>query len=292
MKKRICLVLTMAGILMLGGCRSSRHATGDDTSGQQTSITRQLPEIISAVTAKRLDANGVRAKLSLNLSAEGHDVSVGGSLKMKRGEIVQLSLTAFGLMEVGRMELTPQYLLVQDRINKQFVQVFWNEIPDLASAGIGFEAFQSLFWGELFVPGVQGTPKADDFSLLLEVAKPMQDNPAGITLKARTNAAERPQVAVTFLLHVAKDLLLRTAVTPLRESKLGFKCDYTSWTTLEQKAFPEAMALTVTNGSRNYTANMEFSRIQKDEAMGDIRTNISSNYRRVAIEDILRMLGQ
>lgn len=284
MKKRICFVLMMAGILMLGGCRSSRHATGDSTSSQQSGRARQLPEIISSVTAKRLDANGVRSKLSMNLSVDGHDVSVGGNLKMKRGEIVQLSLTAFGLMEVGRLELTPEYALLQDRVNKQYVQIFWKDIPDLAAAGIGFEAFQSLFWGELFVPGVQGAPKADDFS--------MENEPTGILLKARTNAVERPQVAVTFLLDVAKDLLQRTAVMPLRESSLGFKCDYGSWTSLEEKAFPEALALTIKSGSKNFTANMAFSRIQRDETMGDIRTNISSNYRRVAVEDIFRMLGQ
>ena len=66
--------------------------------------------------------------MDINLGQK--DLSVNGTLRMKRNDVVQLSLTFLG-MEVGRMEFTPSDVLIIDRFNKQYVRASYDEVSFL-----------------------------------------------------------------------------------------------------------------------------------------------------------------
>ncbi len=85
------------------------------------------------------------AKMKLNVDALGKSLSVNGSLRMKRDEVVQLSLSMLGF-ELGRLEFSPDDVLILDRYHKQYVRCGYDDISFLKSAGIDFYALQSLFW--------------------------------------------------------------------------------------------------------------------------------------------------
>ena len=55
----------------------------------------------------------VTSKMNLDLNLGGKSLSVGGSCNLKRDEVIQLSLVAMGFMEVGRLEFTPQYMMMR-----------------------------------------------------------------------------------------------------------------------------------------------------------------------------------
>lgn len=83
---------------------------------------------------------------------------------MKRDEVIQLSLTApFIGIEVARAEISPDGILVMDRLNKRYVQVSFAELKGLAKADLDFHSLQALFLNEIFLPG-KTTLSARDIS--------------------------------------------------------------------------------------------------------------------------------
>ena len=151
-------ILSISGLLlvtalMLSGCKSSK-----------TVQSGKMPDAVPAfdvnayknrVVARAARPSALTARLALTLKAGTKEISVNGSLRMQRDDVIQLSLTFLG-MEVGRMEFTQQDVLLVDRFNKQYVRVPYGELDFLQRARLDFEALQALFWNELFVPGSSG----------------------------------------------------------------------------------------------------------------------------------------
>ena len=167
MRQRHILLLSLLCLTLLSGCRSSRHAastgTTDITTGAATPATTVTPSLpttptvpsssTSSTTARSKSATGldaITAKMNLTLESGKKNISVGGTYRLKRNEVIQLNLTYNIIISinVGTLELTPDYILLIDRLNKRYCQVAYSEVPSLAQAGIDFEYLQSIFWGE------------------------------------------------------------------------------------------------------------------------------------------------
>ena len=100
-------------------------------------------------------ATFVSSKLKFSVEVGDQQLSLTGNLHMKRDDVIRLQLMAFGFVEAARMEFTQDYVLVIDRINKQYLKAPYYYIDFLRNSGINFNTLQSLFWNELFQPGKQ-----------------------------------------------------------------------------------------------------------------------------------------
>ena len=67
------------------------------------------------------DAFTAKVNLSVDLDGKG-PTKVGGTLRIKKGEVIQLSVAPLLGIEVARVEITPSGVLVLDRVNKQYVK--------------------------------------------------------------------------------------------------------------------------------------------------------------------------
>lgn len=65
---------------------------------------------------------------------------------------IQLFIPLLG-SEVGRLEFTPDYVLVIDRFHKEYIKADYNQLDFLKDNGLTFYSLQSLFWNQLFMPG-------------------------------------------------------------------------------------------------------------------------------------------
>lgn len=104
MKRIVYLLLLM---VVLAGCKSSKHLA---TSETKTSTKTQTSSYLAS-------------KLQLTIPSKKGSMSVGGTMKMKTHERVQISLLMPILRtEVARIEVTPDEVLLVDRMNKRFVR--------------------------------------------------------------------------------------------------------------------------------------------------------------------------
>ena len=78
-------------------------------------------------------AQAISAKIKFSINTGSKDLSVSGSLKMKKDDVIRIQLTPLGLMEAGRIEFTKDYVLVVDRINKEYIKASYSDV-DFCSA--------------------------------------------------------------------------------------------------------------------------------------------------------------
>jgi len=288
---RLTFILLLFCTFLFSACRSGKHAVKEsDTAGTTTDIsvdekgenkqTTKKKQIVARINENRQPARGIRGKMAISLQTGSKPLSTTGSIKMKRDEIIQISITALGLMELGRMELTPEYLFIQDRYHKRYLKARWDEIPSFQRANIDFTVFQALFWNELYVPGSSEQPSDEDFK---------QDS---MGKKMKLQPKKSPKTINTlFYTNDARQLLQQTTLTT-PDNSIRFDCLCPNWSTLNGKQFPASLQLIITAKGKKFSADFAFTHLQVDENMGNITTSVSEGkYTRVTLEEILKGLS-
>lgn len=122
--KRIAYLLLI--LVVLAGCKSSKHLATSETKAPATSY--------------------LASKLQLTIpSKKGGSMSVGGTMKMKSHERVQISLLMpIFRTEVARIEITPDGVLLVDRMNKRFVRATRDELKNILPKNADFARLEKI----------------------------------------------------------------------------------------------------------------------------------------------------
>lgn len=122
--KRIAYLLLI--LVVLAGCKSSKHLATSETKASATSY--------------------LASKLQLTIpSKKGGSMSVGGTMKMKSHERVQISLLMpIFRTEVARIEITPDGVLLVDRMNKRFVRATRDELKNILPKNADFARLEKI----------------------------------------------------------------------------------------------------------------------------------------------------
>lgn len=124
--RRIAYLLLI--VVVLAGCRSSKHH----------SVT--APKVVETSTPDCL-----ASRLQLTIPSKNGNMSIGGTMKMKSKERVQISLLMPILRsEVARIEITPTDVLFIDRMNKRYVRATRGELKDLLPKNVEFARLEKL----------------------------------------------------------------------------------------------------------------------------------------------------
>lgn len=150
MKNKILYVLFFS--LLFASCASNKYATGTKTSktvGESAAATFVEKVVDNAVNVENIVGNA-----SVTLKLGDKDITVPGSLRMRKDKVIriQLFIPLLGT-EVGRLEFTPDYVLVLDRMNRQYVKGDYKQLDFLRDNGLNFYSLQALFWNQLIIPG-------------------------------------------------------------------------------------------------------------------------------------------
>ncbi len=86
-------------------------------------------------------------KTKVKVKLKGQKMTTSGTLRMKKGEVIQLSLVdpLLGITELARVELSPERVLVIDRLNRRYMEVPYSDVSFLQSKKIDFEKIQDIF---------------------------------------------------------------------------------------------------------------------------------------------------
>ena len=287
----------MAGLLF-SACRSSKSASKEKPSisqgstattpiqsntGGASSATASKAEtaaFVKKITPQRADKQCLTASAKVRITGVGSkDLSVNGQLRMRRNDVVRLSLRFLG-MEVGVLEFTPQDVLVVDRVNKQYVRASYSEVSFLRQAALDFYSLQSLFWNELFVPG-RSEGKAVDASDLTMV---QEQNLCVLTPK------NTPKLTYHFYADPSQQTLNRLQVTSVNKADKGqFAWNYDAFERFQGRPFPTAMQMCVSGTSKDVTLSLNLSSLKADSDW-NYRTTVSSKYTRRSVQEVLGKL--
>lgn len=123
MKRFVYLLLV---VVVLAGCKSSKRLATSETKAPVSSY--------------------LASKLQLTIpNKKGGSMSVGGTMKMKTHERVQVSLLMPILRtEVARIEITPGEVLLVDRMNRRFVRATKEELKGMLPKNAEFSRLEKI----------------------------------------------------------------------------------------------------------------------------------------------------
>jgi hypothetical protein len=263
----------LVSVFILASCGNKKNVARTEGGNPMLEKEVSLANIVQAVNAKRVNESCLTAKINLSISTARKSVRMGGSLKMKRNDVIQISLVAMGLMEVGRLELTPDYMMVVDRINHQYVKSGYTEVDFFREAGIDFFTFQSLFWDELFVLNSKGeAPSGSNYSLKTDAAGTQLIN------------SKDSNVALSFLINAVNQLVGETRFSREYSEDTVLKWQYADWTKLGVRDFPGSMKISFDLPNDSVEAVFKITNVKTD-ADWEPRTEINKNrYSEVSLD--------
>ena len=270
MKRHIQHILfLLAGTLLLASCHSAKQAGSGQTSTANESAYKQR------VISNSQTAGAITAKIKAHASMGTQGVTLGGSLRMKRNDVIQLSLSFMGLMEVGRLEFTRDNVLFIDRIHQRYARVSYSQIDFLSAADLDFYALQAIFWNEIFVPG------SPDIAQVL--SRFTLASSGDHTLLSLTSA---PKLDYAFLTQTKTAQLTRTSVHSKNVSNAdNLECIYGNFVKLGGKSFPTTLNVKF-NSRKPLSLDLTLSSLN-NASDWTTRTSVSSKYKEMDANKLL-----
>ena len=154
MKKYVTIMAVAAMLTACGTSKQMVKAQPMNTTAETANAAAETAlNFVRKVNDNAVYAKNINTKIDLTLTVGGKPFSVSGRLQMRQDEVIRITLTPFGLMEVGRLEFTPNYVLLVNRMDKQYVKAEYSKVSFLQANSIDFAMLQSIFWNRLFIPG-------------------------------------------------------------------------------------------------------------------------------------------
>lgn len=272
---KIIKLLPLLVLVLLASCRSSKSLT--DTA--VVNAGKKSVEVYKAkVMANEQKEPCVTGKMHMQLKALDKDLTVSGNLRMKHDVVVQLSLSLLGF-EVGRMEFTPQHVLIIDRVNKRFIRAPYTDVSFLQKAELDFYSLQSLFWNELFVPGERSAKGHLDRFKVSETG--------AHTLLSIEDA---PKLNYNFLTQTEQAIINSVTVEGKnQEANAKLTWTYDRFEKLNGRLFPSMMACHVEGLGKSAEMSFSLSRLNNDDSWST-ETKVSSKYKEMKADEILKRL--
>lgn len=267
---KIGMIFVLGVSMVLTGCKSTRQTVGH--SGE-LSDREQVEKVIAQTP--RTDC--ITAKMRFSLQLGEKDFSVGGNFRMKKDDVIQLSLVGLGIIEGGRVEFTRDSVLLVDRIHHQYVSVAYKDVNFLNEAQVDFYTLQALFWNELILPGVQHVTSAEiaDF-------KATRDG-ENLVLVNRGNR----KLAYRFITSLVSNLLERTEISTQSDYCLNWK--YTDFVELAGTKYPSQMQIELLGFRTLALVTLSLNRFSTSSGWST-RTQVSKRYTRVEPEKLIELL--
>lgn len=278
MKTSSILKIALVAIpLALASCGSSKKLATTPT--QPTAEMLQKEQVLQNVIANGQTAKFITSKIKFQVQVGNQSLTLTGNLKMKRDEVIRLQLMAFGFVEAGRIELTKDYVLIMDRINKQYIKAPYEHLSFLRNSGINFSTLQALFWNELFVPG-QTEAVTDSLVSRYETTTEGDDMIISIT---------QDKMSYKWLAALADGHIRMANIlyTDKFRGNTQLNWDYTDFKELGNKLFPTGNAITFTLPKKEVKLNMTLNYIGNDSEW-ETHTDVSTKYSEVTVDEILR----
>lgn len=287
-------IIFAASALMLTACGTQKQALS--TTKGTVAASKTVEKSAEQQQLDYLDKVNSNASYQKNISADivfrtsqnnGKEISLPGMLRMRKDEVIRLTLQVPLLgTEVGRLEFTKDYVLIVDRIHKQYVKANYDQVSFLRDNGITFYSLQALFWNRLLLPGQTTVNYTDLEKFKADLSAAGQQVPVTIsdgklkytwTTERSSGLIDKAQVDYTSKGHGTSTLTW----------------NYSKFNNFGSKMFPYSNVLTIvtpaTGKTKTLNASFEINSISTASDW-DATTTLSNKYKQVSVEEVLGQL--
>lgn len=281
--------IAVLAVLALTACGTVKQTPTVKTQTQTTTAQVKQPakavEYVRKVNDNAVYAKNIVSKIDLTLNAQGRDINVSGRLNMRRDEVIRITITPFGLMEVGRLEFTPEYVLLINRMEKEYVKATYNDVDFLKANGLDFYALQALFWNELFQPSKKNLTDTD---LMMFSADMTQTADRHITFNSG-------KLNFDWTTDVAKTLINNALITYAKGTAQAstVTMEYGDFVPMGSKRFPSKEKVTFSTKSMSTGKLSMLLMLNKitNDTNWETRTAVSDKYKQISAQQFFSKLG-
>ena len=282
------ILLQLAAIALLltltAACGTQRQIgnEGTTTAGQVNMPATQL-DFLRKITDNAVYARHINAKADVSMN--GKSLPVSAQLQTTQGKMIRFSLTALGLVEVGRLEMTPTDVLIIDRVHKQYARQTYDKVKFMAQNGLTFYTLEALLRNQLFLPGqtAVGESNVDRFSV-----QPSSDS------KHLTVSHEAGNMTYTWLADAATAQLQQADIV-YRDTKKGnstLQWQYADFVSVGKKKLPTTHTVNINLADKKSKPRTMLIQLGKINTTTDYSepTTISSKYEEVDIDELFHSI--
>ena len=252
-------------------------AEAPEKSVLSDSIQRQA--FLLQVNDNAQHARFITSKIKFSVEVGNQNMTLTGNLKMKRDDVIRLQLMAFGFVEAGRLEFTPDYVLIIDRINKLYLKVPYSHLDFMRNSNIDFYVIQALFWNELFQPGKSHLTDKDLKSYRTEQGA---DDDVIVAL-------EDGKLSYRWMTDhlIAQVKMANILYNDRYRGNYQLNWDYTDFKKHDSKRFPMTHKVSFSTPQKEIKFEMMLNYLGNEDNW-ETRTTLSGKYRQVEVDEILR----
>jgi len=274
-------ILKMAALalpLLVASCGTKKKVVEEQKP--TVTVSAEQADFIGKVMKNAQHTKFITSKVKFSVEVGAQDFTLTGNLKMKRDDVIRLQLMAFGFVEAARIEFTKDYVLIMDRINKQYLKAPYVQIDFLRNSGLNFYTLQALFWNELFQPN-HTTLNAEDLARFNANSEgddaiiSYEDGKIDYTWLANQNTGVIKMANIAY-----KDRF---------NGNTQLNWDYDNFRLMEvtNKDFPNDMNIILSTPKKEVKLGIKLNYIG-NETEWETRTEVSNKYREVTVDDILK----
>lgn len=236
-------------------------------------------ELFNDVVSKGLKFSTFSSRLNITISTGTKTISSKGNLRIVNNEAIQLSVQPLFGIEMFRLYVEPDYLLILDRMNKRYVKESFDDIKGKSTIGFNFYSLQSLFTNSLFVPE-QSSVSANDYRKFK-----FSETPENYHLSAKD---KKSQIDYSFSINGNDQITLTQLFLP--KNNYSLQWNYNQFVLIKDLFFPHEMKVIASAKRRKLDTSIRLSDINLNSEM-NLETSIPGSYTKVELSEVLKMFS-
>lgn len=283
------ILFALISVMMpaFSSCKTTKPAAASTKANNGTNKTAiaathsKDDAVVELYNKANTDIHILTSKIAVDAKIGGKEVSANGTLRIKKDEVIQVSLQVPLLgIEIGRLEITPDYILVVDRYHKQYVKVPISELTAKAKTNLDFYSLQALFMNQIFLPGNKETSEKDMQSFNINET----------TDSNQTTQLTYSDQKLGYTFSLQNNGLLSESTIATQNKSYKLKWDYSSFKNFENRSFPHSMTINIIGGKTPIKADIDLSRISNDSDW-NAHTNVSDSYKQISLEEVVKKIS-
>lgn len=267
--KNIATVLfVMFSLLLVSGCKSKKTLT---IGGELAKKTHK--EVVADALKSEIYFRTITSKGSIELKSGSSSKKVSATFKIIKDSVLQVSLRGFGI-EIMRMDLTPERIVIIDRWKKQYFSESFKDSEFLKQLDFNFYNLQALFTNKLFVPGKQEVEYNDYGKFVVNMANELY------MLQTKGKGNLLYNFAVDASDHIVSTLIYN------EKQNLSLQWSYTDFIKDNELTYPTTMQAKIDAMKKRADIVISYNKLEIDKDFS-VDTSIPSKYAKVSFKDLL-----
>ena len=199
----------------------------------------------------------MKGKASLDMNGEVNNVNV--NIRVKRDQIIWVSITAFAGLEPARAMITPDSIFVLNKLQGTYLAKPFSYIQRFSNKQINFKMLQSILTGNAVAEFTQEPVTVKDFG--------------SVTLEGK-----RADLGFRMLMTE----LFKTAELTMNDARSGqaLKVNYAGYINVDTSIFPSSIKISGQAGTKRTGIEFTFSKIERNVTV-DFPFSVPNRYRRI-----------